>query len=84
MVDYKAVNKQRIYNSIIKTVYITRDIRFDEGYAYNSQLNEYNKKVGEFWSLKDDEQLAFQEKKLKDIILRQKKKQQMAQLQKKI
>ena len=70
MVGYEAANQWRVYNSTTKKVYISQDVRFDEGYVYNSQLNEYNKKVGEFWSPEDDGQLTSQEKKLEKVITR--------------
>ena len=48
MVGYEANNQWRIYNHINTKVHISRDVRFDEGYAYDSKLNEHNKKVREF------------------------------------
>ena len=51
-----------------KKIYISRDVRFDEGYTYDSKLNDHQKKVAEFWSPKNDKQLAFQEKKQDDAI----------------
>ena len=38
-------------------------------------MNEHNEKVEEFWSPEDDEQLAFQEKKQEDMIIRGMKKE---------
>lgn len=70
MVKYEANNQWRIYNPITKKVHISQDVRFDEGYTYNSQLNEHNEKMGKLWSLEDDEQLALQEKEQEDIIVR--------------
>ena len=45
-------------------------MRFDEGHAYDSRLNEHNKEIGEFWSPEDHKQLALQEKEQEDVILR--------------
>lgn len=49
-------------------------MRFDKKYAYNSWLNKHNKKIKEFQSLENDKQLAFQEKKQEDVILKGTKK----------
>lgn len=57
IVGYKANNQWRIYNLITKKIHISQDVRFDEGHVYDSRLNEYNEKIGEFWSLEDDKQL---------------------------
>lgn len=70
-----ANNHWRIYNPIIKKIHISQDVRFDERYIYDSQLNEHNEKVEEFWSPEDDEQMAFQEKKQEDMIIRGMKKE---------
>ena len=70
IVGYEANNQWRIHNPITKKLHISRDVRFDEGYIYDSQLNERNEEVGEFWSPKDDEQLALQEKEQEDMIIR--------------
>ena len=70
MVGYEAINQWRIYNPITKKVHISRDIRFDERYVYNSQLNDHNEEVGELWSPENNEQLALQEKELEEVITR--------------
>ncbi len=49
-------------------------MRFDQRYAYDSRLNRHNKNVEEFWSLREDEQLALQEIEIKDLILKETKK----------
>ncbi len=36
--------------SSTKKVNISQDVRFDEGYAYDFELNKYIKEVREFWS----------------------------------
>lgn len=73
MIGYEANNQWSIYNPITKKIHISQDVRFDEGHAYDSWLNKHNKKIGEFWSLEDNKQLAFQEKKQEDVILRETK-----------
>ena len=45
-------------------------MRFNKRHVYDFWLNEHNKKIEEFWSLKDDEQLALQEQKQEDVILK--------------
>lgn len=48
-------------------------MRFDRGYIYDSQLNEHNEEMREFWSPENDEQLALQKKKQEDAIVRGRK-----------
>lgn len=44
-------------------MHISRDVNFDEGFAYDASLNENDQaEIGEFWSTEDDEQLAPEEK----------------------
>ena len=62
MVGYEGPNQWRIYNPLTKKVHITRDVNFDEGFAYDASLNEDDQaEIGEFWSPEDDEQLALEE-----------------------
>ena len=68
MVRYEANNQWRIYNPITKKVHISRDVRFDESYIYDSKLNDYQEEVAEFWSPEDDKQLALQEKEQDNAI----------------
>lgn len=44
-------------------MHISRDVNFDKGFAYDASLNEHDQaEIGKFWSPKDDEQLAPEEK----------------------
>ena len=70
MVGYEGPNQWRIYNPLTKKVHISRDVNFDEGFAYDASLNEDAKaKIGEFWSSEDDEELALEEKKWESEII---------------
>ena len=64
LVSYEGPNQWKIYNPLTKKVHISRDLNFDEGFAYDASFNEDAKvKIGEFWSFEDDEKLALEEKK---------------------
>lgn len=50
MIGYERPNQGKIYNLLIKKVYILRDINFDEDFVYNVSFNEDVKAmIGEFW-----------------------------------
>ena len=64
MVGYEESNQWKIYNLLTKKVHISRNVNFDEGFAYDASLNQDAKaKIGEFWSSKNDEELALEKKK---------------------
>lgn len=59
MLAIKLLTNKKIYNSILKKIYIILIVKFDKRYANNSQFNKQSKKMREFLLSKDDKQLVF-------------------------